>query len=138
MTTATTLKDHIVNQILNVCENLKRLRAEQISPEEAKNFLKILNDGSNNEPSSRLVIMFISEALLKETANPEHIFRSFRYLKDKRELANTIRTLRSLVAMGGFSAYLKNNSGLIDIAFELSKQGVDKSLIDELLNLKPK
>ena len=112
----------IENSILNVCESI-RGRNEAVE-------LDI--PFQSDDIQSKLIVLFIKEAIGKGTEGLEDTVRSIKDL-DEREINNAVGTLHNLIARGGFSDLRKKKDIITDLAFDLTERGIDLKNFEELI-----
>ena len=116
------IAQRIENSILNVCESI-RGRNEA---------LELDIPFQPDDIQSKLIVLFINEAIGKGSDGLDETVRSIKDLSDS-EINNAVGTLHNLIVRGGFS-YLRTHHEIItDLVFDLTERGINRGILEELI-----
>ena len=116
------IAQRIENSILNVCESI-RGRNEA---------LELDIPFQPDDIQSKLIVLFIREAIGKGSDGLDETVRSIKDLSDS-EINNAVGTLHNLIVRGGFSDLRKNKEIITDLVFDLTDRGIDREILEGLI-----
>ncbi len=115
----------IENSILDVCESLRR------SSDKLEDAYKIPFQGDDIQ--SKLLHLYAEEVIIGKADKLMETIQSIKN-RNAEEIKNATEVLHSLIVRGGFSELRKHKEDIMDLAFELTERGIDKDIIDGLLD----